>query len=63
MTSLTDQPVIRFWMSGAVWPHDDMDFQLDYALEGGSSAPFGKWLFETFNVLASCWSDKPPVLP
>ena len=63
MTSRTDQPVISFWMSGAVWPQNDLDFQLNYALRGGSSAPFGKWLFETFNVLASCWSDKPPVLP
>ena len=62
-SSATDQPVIRFWMSGAVWPQDDAEFRLDYMLDGGSSASFGKWLFATFDALAPCWSDELPVLP
>lgn len=63
MMSVTDQPVVRLWMSGPVWPYDDPDFRLDYVLEGGSNEPFGNWLFDTFNALAPCWSNEPPVLP
>jgi len=63
ITSTTDRPVIRFWMSDRVYPQNEPDFRLDYILEGGSSAPFGHWLFDTFNALSPCWSEDPPVMP
>jgi hypothetical protein len=62
-TSITDQPVIRFWLAGQVYPQHDVDHTLDLTMEGGSGAPFGAWLFETFKVLDACWSSEPPTLP
>jgi len=62
-TSISDQPVIRFWMSGQVYPQDDVDFTLSYQLKGGSGAPFGKWLFDTFKALKPCWSEEAPIVP
>lgn len=60
---ISDQPRINFWMSDRVYPQGDPEFRLDYILQGGSSAPFGNWLFNTFEALAPCWSEDQPVMP
>lgn len=63
LSGVTDQPVIRFWMSSVVYPQDDPGFTMIYTLDGGHASPFGSWLFEAFDSLTPCWSNIAPEVP
>jgi len=61
-TSITDQPNMRFWLAGQIYPHTNADYTMDLTLDGGAGGPFGVWLNETFKALDACWSPDPPVI-
>lgn len=60
--SYTDQPLIRFWLAGQIYPQTNVDYTMDLTLDGGAGGPFGAWLEETFKALDACWSPDPPVI-
>ncbi len=61
-TSITDQPIKRFWLAGQIYPHTNPDYTMDLTLDGGAFGPFGDWLGETLTALDACWSPDPPVI-
>lgn len=61
-TSITDQPNMRFWLAGQIYPHTNADYTMDLTLDGGAGGPFGAWLEDTFKALDGCWSADPPVI-
>ena len=61
-TSITDQPNMRFWLAGQIYPHTNADYTMDLTLDGGAGGPFGVWLNDTFKALDACWSPDPPVI-
>ena len=61
-TGITDQPDMRFWLAGQIYPQANPDYTMDLTLDGGAGGPFGAWLDETFKALDACWSTDPPVI-
>lgn len=57
-----DQPIVRFWLAGQVYPQTDPDHTLDLTLDGGDAGAYGKWLDEMFKSLDACWSADLPVI-
>lgn len=61
-TGITDQPNMRFWLAGQIYPQTNADYTMDLTLDGDAGGPFGTWLTETFKALEACWSPDIPVI-